>query len=46
MIGEQRLVAGDHRFAGAQACRHQIERDALGTADQLDHEIDLGIIRQ
>ena len=46
MMGEQRLVCRHHRFAGVQRCFAQLQRDAVFAADQLDHEIDLGIVRQ
>ena len=43
VMGEQRLVGGDHRLAGAKCLAGEIEGDALRAADQLDHRIDLGI---
>ena len=42
MPGEQRLVGGDHVLAVLDRLQDQILRD-LGAADQLDHDVDVGI---
>ena len=45
-MGEQRLVCGHHRLAGVERGAAQSQRRAVGAADQLDHNIDLGVRRQ
>ena len=41
--GHERLVGGDHVLAGAQRTKNHVARDG-GTADQLDDDIDLGVV--
>ena len=40
VLGEQRLVGGDHVLAVGDRLQHQVLRDA-GAADQLDHDVDV-----
>jgi hypothetical protein len=43
VMGEQRLVGGDHMLAGAECGLDRVLRGALLAADQLDEDVDLGI---
>ena len=43
VMGEQRLVGGDHRLAGGERRLAERQRRPVGAADQLDHELDLGV---
>ncbi len=46
MMGEQGLVGGDDVLAGAERGFDRILRDATVAADQLDKNIDRGILRE
>ena len=41
--GHERLVGGDHVLAGTQGAEHHVARGG-GAADQLDDDIDLGVV--
>ncbi len=43
VMRQHRLVGGDDVLAGGERGLDQIERHALGAADQLDHHVDPGI---
>ena len=43
VMGEQRLVRGDHGLAGLERRPAERQRRAVGAADQLDHEVDLRV---
>jgi hypothetical protein len=43
MMGEQRLVGGDHMLAGAERGLDRVLGNALLAADQLDENVDLRI---
>src|SRR5262249_60916523 len=43
VMGEQRLVGGDHMLVGTQCRLHRLLGDALLAADQLDEGVDLWI---
>jgi hypothetical protein len=46
VVREHRLVRRDERFAGVERFARQGQRRAVGTADQLDHDIDIIARRQ
>ncbi len=46
MHREQRLVGGDDGFAGSECCLHEGPGRAFGAADQLDHHVHRGIVRE
>src|SRR6185312_11934318 len=45
VMGEQRLVGGDHRPPPGERAFDHGQRRAVRAADQLDHRIDLGVAR-
>ncbi len=42
VLGEQRLVGGDHRFAGLKRRSDRAVRRIAGAADQFDEHVDIG----
>ena len=46
VLGDQRLVGGDHRFAGFQRRLDRRQRGIAGAAHQFDEAIDAGIVGQ
>jgi len=46
LLGEQRLVGGDHRLAGGERGFNRGARRIAGAADQFDEDVDAGIARQ
>ena len=43
MVGEELLVPGDDRFAGLECVKDELAC-RLDAADDLDHEIDIGVV--
>ena len=43
VLGNQRLVGRHHRLAKAQGGLHRFERRAVGSADQFDQAVDVGV---